>query len=146
MPCEHEYEELLDESGNSAHIWICRNCGRAKRSGLYDLEPERARAERAKPTGRWVPDPVTCTDILRAVSRGAKSERSILTNVKGEVADFAALSAYAEYLSSLGYVSKSDRGYTITRSGREVLATVSEGVERAVSAFPRGRRRTRTRK
>jgi predicted transcriptional regulator len=148
MACEHEYEELLDESGNSTHIWICKNCGRAKRSGLYDLEPEQAKAERATPARRWVPDPVTCTDILRAVSRGVKSERSIYTNVRREVADFEALSAYIEYLSSLGYLSKpqSGRRYAITGSGREVLATVSEGVERAAAAFPRGRGRSRTRK
>ncbi len=145
-PCEHEYDELLDESGNSTHIWICKKCGRAKKTGLYAFdEPESAGEARRRPERRWVPDLVACTDILRAVARGNRDDKAIYDLVKGEIANSEELADYTQYLVGLGYLSGAGernwqsvrRGYAITRSGREALASVSEWIDHALEAFPR---------
>ncbi len=152
MSCEHEYEELLDENGNSTHYWICKNCGRARGFGLSDVEEAEPRGDaKGAPADRWVPDPVSCADILRTVSRGGKSPSAIYASVKGEIGTAEALSAYLEYLVSLGYlasVSKGHRGiprlrYAITKEGAETLTSISEGIERLVTIFPREARRVR---
>ncbi len=155
MSCEHDYEELLDEHGNSTHYWICKNCGRARGFGLYDFEEAKPSGPaKSAPVEHWAPDPVSCTDILRTVARGRKSPGAIYASVKREVGTTEALSAYLEYLVGLGYMtsaSRSSRGparhrYRITKEGTETLAAVSEGIERVVGAFPReGRRRSGSR-
>ncbi len=153
QPCEHEYHELLDESGKSTHIWICNKCGRAKQAGLYAFdEPGPARETRSALDKWWVPDLAVCVDILRAVARGNRGDRAIYNSVKRELSSFEALSNYVEYLSGLGYLNNAAVGsgqsprrrYEITGAGREALVTVSEGIELALEAFPRDGRRRRS--
>jgi hypothetical protein len=117
---------------------------------LYFIEEEKPREDAGRTApGRWVPDPVTCEGILRAISGGRRTEKRILVSIRQDLADPGSLSQYIDYFSRLGYVADSSAespeegksGYYITQGGKQALGRASDVIGRAVEIFPRGKRR-----